>query len=407
MLLSGLMLIFVPSAVAQSNNCLTCHTDWEEGELAPSHLIEKDIHFKAGLGCADCHGGDPALDDMDDVRNSRGYQGIPGAAEIPNFCGRCHSDPTYMIKHNPSLPTDQLDKYKTSVHGQRLLKRGDTKVANCVSCHSVHDIEAPQIPTSTVYAINLPHTCAKCHSDSNYMASYPIPTDQFDKYARSVHGIALLENKDIGAPACNDCHGNHGAIPPGISSISAVCGMCHSLIADQFAGSPHKKAFDENDIPECEICHSNHLVEKPQLYWVGTSDSALCVDCHDAEDGTIGLVTADSINSTITHLYGAYREALSATDAADEKGMMVTDLRFGLKEIKQSIIKSQTAVHSFSAAEVSKSALPGIESAKKIQKASLGKIDDYYFRRKGLGIATLIISILALALYLKIRSIEK
>ena len=35
------------------------------------------------------------------------------------------------------------------------------------------------------------------------------------------------------------------------------------------------------------------------------------------------------------------------------------------------------------------------------------KIGEYYFRRKGLGIATLLITILVIALYFRIKSIEK
>jgi hypothetical protein len=38
-----------------------------------------------------------------------------------------------------------------------------------------------------------------------------IPHNQYEKFARSVHGIALLKKHDSGAPACNICHGNHGA----------------------------------------------------------------------------------------------------------------------------------------------------------------------------------------------------
>ncbi|MEW5923946.1 MAG: cytochrome c3 family protein [Candidatus Zixiibacteriota bacterium] len=401
-----LMICFV-YGYAQADNCLECHSGWEDDERAPSALFPTDVHSQAGLGCSDCHGGNPDLEDMDDVRRSKGYRGIPGPKEIPAFCATCHSDPNYMIKHNPALATDQFDKYKTSVHGQQLLGKGDIKVANCVSCHSVHDIASPQMPTSTVNALNIPKTCSKCHSDAAYMAGYGIPTDQFDDYVKSVHGHALLDKKDLGAPACNDCHGNHGATPPGITSISAVCGMCHTLISDEFAKSPHKKAFDEMGYPECEGCHSNHLVLEPQLYWVGITDSSLCVNCHSADDGTIALATADKMHNSLQALYNAYDSAETKTDDADTRGMMVTDQRFTLKEVSQAIIKTRTVIHSFNADEVEKTAAPGIQTADKVYQAAVAKIDEYYFRRYGLGIATLIITLLAVMLYFKIRSIEK
>lgn len=406
-ILLGFLTIFLIPFPSSADNCYDCHSEWEEETDSPSALIKADVHFRAGLGCSDCHGGDPELDDMDDVRRRRNYRGVPEPQEIPGFCASCHSDPAYMIKHNPSLPTDQYDKYKTSVHGERLLIKGDAKMANCVSCHSVHDIESPQIPTSTVYALNLPGTCAGCHADPEYMAGYGIPTSQFDDYVRSVHGNALLVRKDIGAPACNDCHGNHGATPPGVTSISAVCGLCHALIADEFAKSPHKEAFDSQGYPECEGCHSNHYVEKPSINWVSTSDSSVCITCHAPDDGTIGLSTAEKIHDGLAELYDVYEKAEAKTDEADLKGMLVTDLQFTLKEIKQAVIKTKTAVHSFDAEEVLETAQPGVEKSEQVFQAAVAKIDEYYFRRKGLGIATLIITILVIALYFRIRSIEK
>ncbi len=394
-------------AIGRGDGCLDCHATWEEGAKAPSKLIKFDVHFKAGLGCSDCHGGNPNADDMDVVRKTKGFKGVPKPAEIPQFCASCHSDPVYMVKHNPSLPTDQLEKYKTSVHGMRLFEKGDGKVANCVSCHSVHNIESPLTPTSTVNIQNVPKTCAKCHADTSYMKEYGIPTNQYEEYQKSVHGIALLVNKDNGAPACNSCHGNHGATPPGVTSLGAVCGLCHALVADNFAKSPHKKAFDEAGFPECETCHSNHFVQKPQLNWVGTSDSSLCVRCHAANDGTRGFAVADSIHMALSHLNNAYNRAVGEIDQADQKGMMVTDERFALNDVKQAIIQGANEVHFFDATVVTKTAQDGSAAADKIYNSGQKKISDYYFRRKGLGIATLLITILVIALYFKIRTLEK
>ena len=77
---------------------------------------------------------------------------------------------------------DQLEKYRTSVHGLRNAK-GDAKVAECASCHGSHDILAHTDANSHVYPVNLPGTCARCHSDPEYMKEYKIPTDQYQKFA--------------------------------------------------------------------------------------------------------------------------------------------------------------------------------------------------------------------------------
>ena len=59
----------------------------------------------------------------------------------------------------------------------------------------------------------------------------PLPTDQLANYQQSVHYAALTKGNDLSAPTCNDCHGNHGAAPPGAGSVVNVCGTCHAVFA--------------------------------------------------------------------------------------------------------------------------------------------------------------------------------
>jgi len=229
-LLAGFLIIAFGDTVLAKDECLNCHQELEDELQIPALKIKNDIHFQKGLTCADCHGGDPTSDDPDiSMSRAKGFRGVPSHQTVPQFCARCHSDANFMKTYNPRLPVDQYQKYKTSIHGKKIVK-GDEKVANCVSCHSVHEIMPANNPKSSIYPINLPQTCAKCHADEEYMKEYGIPTDQFSKFSVSVHGKALLEKKDIGAPACNDCHGNHGATPPGIGSISNVCEQCHVVM---------------------------------------------------------------------------------------------------------------------------------------------------------------------------------
>jgi predicted CXXCH cytochrome family protein len=388
---------------APESNCITCHQSFEDEQEGPSYKIVRDIHYQKGLGCVDCHGGDPSLEDMDEVRQVKNYRGVPAHLEVPEFCARCHSDAAYMHEHNPALPVDQLDKYKTSIHGKRLFGKKDTKVANCVSCHGVHDIGDAKMPHSRTHPLNIVNTCGTCHADKAYMAGYDIPTDQVEKYTGSVHGIALLERKDLGAPACNDCHGNHGAAPPGVTSLSAVCGNCHALEAGLFDASPHKAAFEDNGYPMCETCHSNHDIVKPQDAWVGTEEPALCINCHSSDDGTRGFETASGISKSITNLVAAHDEAKVVLDEAVEKGMMTTDVEFVLKEVDQILIETRTLVHSLSIDSVAEKADEGIKKAQQVKTNSASLIDEYYFRRKWLGLATLFVAILVVALYFKIR----
>lgn len=395
------LLAIAPTAV-HADVCLECHQMIEE-EDGPSHKIARDIHHQKGLGCSACHGGDPQLDDMDDVRKSKSYRGVPTHLEVPQFCARCHSDADYMHEHNPSLPVDQLDKYKTSVHGKQLFNERDTKVANCVSCHSVHEIADPKLPYSSTYPLNLPSTCGTCHADVEYMAEYSIPTDQLEQYAASVHGIALFEKEDLSAPACNDCHGNHGAAPPGVNSLSAVCGLCHAIEAQLFVESPHNAAFETFGYPMCEVCHGNHEIISPTDQMIGLEGPGLCGECHSSGDGTRAPATIDSILTSLSTLVRERDSAQLLLSEAVDKGMMTRDEEFLMKDVEQALIQTRTLIHKFQADTLVQRAQQGIEKAAQIQVQSATLIDQYYFRRKGLAIATLIITILAIALFIKIR----
>jgi len=405
-LIFGLILAAPNATQGQTDNCITCHQDIED-EDGPSYKIVRDIHHQKGLSCADCHGGDPALDDMDDVRESRGYRGAPSHDEVPAFCARCHSDANYMHEHNPSLPTDQLEKYKTSVHGKRLFDSKDKKVANCISCHGVHEIGSSKMPHSATHPLNIPETCGSCHANVEYMAEYGIPTDQLSDYKESVHGHALLDKKDLGAPACNDCHGNHGAAPPGVSSLTAICGNCHALEEELFNASPHLEAYAENDFPMCETCHSNHKIEEPTDALVGIKEPSLCIECHEEGDGTRGLETARGIAFALKRISAAHKDAEKALQEAYVKGMLTTDEEFRIKEVEQILIQTRTLVHSYNLDSVLPKAEMGIQKADTVVANSAKLVDEYYFRRKGLGLATIFITIVVIALFIKIRDIER
>jgi hypothetical protein len=393
-------------APAAASQCLTCHKELE-GDKGPAHDAESDIHYQNGIGCSDCHGGDPKLDDMDAVRKSAGFRGVPERGSIPAFCARCHSDAAYMHKHNPSLAVDQLDKYKTSVHGIRLFRDKDQKVATCVSCHTAHRIGDARMPHSTTYPANVPSTCGACHSDTAYMASYGIPTDQEALFRKSVHGQAIFEKKDMGAPVCNTCHGNHGAAPPEAGSLSAVCGMCHAIEARLYQASPHGAAFAQQNLPMCETCHGNHGIEHPTDALVGLGSNQTCGNCHNVADEGPAPKIIDSIEAGLRSLTAAEDSARHLVQEASVRGMTTADQEFALKEANQLHIQIRSSQHAASLDSLRPRFAEGMAKTKAIETAAAGLIDEYHFRRWGLGVASLIITLLALLLYLKIRAIEK
>ncbi len=239
------------------------------------------------------------------------------------------------------------------------------------------------------------------------MNSYGLDASPVADYEASVHGTALFERGDLSAPVCNDCHGNHGAAPPGVSSLVAVCGTCHAIESEMFNASPHKEAYEETDFPMCMTCHSNHKILKPQDKWIGTEEPALCIECHSADDGTKGLETAAGISNALKSLVKSQAEAQAILDEAIEKGMATTDVEFTMKELRQSLIQTRTTLHSFNIDSVMPKAETGMKQAEDVKKNSAELIEEFYFRRKGLGVTSLIFTFLIIGLYLIIRKVEK
>jgi len=335
---------------------------------------------------------------------AKGFVGVPDRRDIPDFCGKCHSDINFMRKYNPGIQTDQREQYFTSMHGKLLLKK-DRKVAVCTSCHGSHAIYKISDARSGVYPLNVPATCGKCHSDAQYMKSYSIPTDQLDKYKQSVHGTALLKNQDIGAPACNDCHGNHGAMPPGVHSIAYICGNCHVNNMEYFLASKMAEPFEENGLHACEECHGNHLVKKPTDAMVGTGESSVCTPCHDAGDA--GYIAANTIAAQISQAVALYDSATVLLGRVRKIGMDDMDLVYLLQDAHQAMVHSRTLVHTFDSLKVKKKTDASISKSVAAITLAKSEIKESKFRRLGFGVATIFITLLIILLFIKIRQMEK
>jgi predicted CXXCH cytochrome family protein len=402
----------VPKGDAVSQACAACHSSAEKMKGFNSSLptgqpeaLKASIHGRRTtsgkesiLRCTSCHG-------AHGIQKVRDPASPVSPLNIVRICTGCHSNAAFIRSYNPSMPVDQLEKYRTSVHGIRNAK-GDARAASCAGCHGAHDILPAKDVKSRVYASSLPATCGSCHSNAEYMKGYGIPTDQFAKFAKSVHGVALMVKHDQSAPACNDCHGNHGAVPPGVESISKVCGSCHALNADLFSASPHKKAFDELKLPECETCHGNHGIVAPTAAMVGVQADALCSRCHTQTERPKGYAAAAEMRSLLDSLERSEARARGLVDEAEQKGMEISDAKFRLRDVHQARLETRTVVHAFNVEKFREAANKGLETARDVRSEAEQAIDDFYFRRIGLGIATLIITILAAVLYLFVRRLE-
>jgi predicted CXXCH cytochrome family protein len=403
----------VPHGDDISSRCAHCHANAAKMQELHSPLptdqyalLQTSVHGKLSttgkeriVQCTTCH-------------HAHGIVSVKDPASpvhplhVVKICAGCHSNASYVRSYNPGLPVDQMDKYRTSVHGLRNAA-GDAKAAECVSCHGSHGVLSAKDVRSRVYPTNLPAVCAKCHADPVYMKGYGIPTNQYSEYVTSVHGVALLQKKDLGAPACNSCHGNHGATPPGVESISKVCGSCHALNADLFSSSPHKRAFDEKHLPECETCHGNHGVVAATAKMLGTDKDAVCTRCHSEQENAKGFHIAGVMRRLIDSLDACENSALSLVGEAEQKGMEITEAKFKLRDVRQARLEARTTVHAFQEEKFWDVVGKGLAISAVVTEEARQAVDEYFFRRIGLGIATLIITVLAVSLYMFIRRLER
>jgi len=387
-----------------TNSCLDCHSALPDALGVTQEKFSQDIHAQKGLTCVSCHGGDPASDDPDKAMSRKaGWKGKVDRKQIPQLCGSCHSDPAYIRQFNPSLRTDQLDQYRTSVHGKRLAS-GDTKVAVCTDCHSVHDLRAPIDPRSTVNSVNVANTCAHCHSDASYMKGYAIPTDQFAKYSTSVHHEAMAVRGDLSAPTCSTCHGNHGAAPPGVDKVQNVCSNCHAFQAQMYDKSSHKKAFEAASLPGCVVCHSNHGIVHPTDAYLGTGPVAVCMRCHTPGDKCDQARA--TLQSGLIRLDDAIKDADQVLGVAYSSGMEVSEARLGQDQARDSLTKARVTIHSFRADLVDQDIQAGMKVVAKDLQAGNEAMIERDRRRAGLGISLIAIGIALAGLWQYIKKIE-
>jgi predicted CXXCH cytochrome family protein len=178
------------------------------------------------------------------------------------------------------------------------------------------------------------------------------------------------------------------------------------LNADLFSHSPHKQAFDELQLPECETCHGKHDIAPPTTSMLGVQDDALCSRCHSSSDRPKGFTVARTMRALLDSLERDEVRARALVEEAEQKGMEIGEAKFKLRDIRQARLETRTVVHSFNEQQFREVADRGLAVAGTVRSEAGRAIDEFLFRRLGLGIATLIITVLVVVLYLYIRRIE-
>ncbi len=138
---------------AVPDTCGLCHSEVVEQFRASVHGQALARGITQAPLCTDCHGEHKIL------KHTNGESPVNNA-NIRETCGSCHGDVRLTRKFG--LPPDRLVSFDSSFHGLAA-KAGSQTVANCASCHGVHNILPSSDRKSTINAKNLPKTCGQCH----------------------------------------------------------------------------------------------------------------------------------------------------------------------------------------------------------------------------------------------------
>jgi predicted CXXCH cytochrome family protein len=264
--------IAAPAAPQPKNEdvetCLACHGDKAMSVALPSGEIQslyvdrdqfgRSVHG-GKLGCTDCH------TDITDVPHASKPFKTRREFTIAYYeaCKRCH-----FANYSKTLD---------SVH-YPAIARGDRNAPVCVDCHGAHNITPPNQPRSRIS-----QTCAVCHQGV------------FDTYAKSVHGRALIEEKNADVPTCTDCHHAHdieGPRDPGWRLRSPeLCARCHTQPAMM------KKYNLSTNVMQTYLAdfHGMTASLQSEKAVAGGQVTALCIDCH----GVHNITRVDAANSAV------------------------------------------------------------------------------------------------------------
>jgi cytochrome b subunit of formate dehydrogenase len=138
--------------------CGTCH-DTVKAEYDAS------VHGKAlkegnteSPSCTNCHG------EHDIESAKRPTSKVYPANIAKTTCPQCHA--SVRLGERYALNARRVESYQGSFHGLANTY-GKTNVANCASCHGIHNIRASADPASSINPKNLQKTCGQCHPGSS------------------------------------------------------------------------------------------------------------------------------------------------------------------------------------------------------------------------------------------------
>ena len=380
------------SADTSVSSCVSCHSALDRRNSEPVRLWERDLHKDTGIGCQDCHGGDP--DSLEAaMAYSSGFKGAPGPEETVRLCGGCHSDTTSMP--DPTVATGQLSQYLAGSHGSA----PDGGRPTCVTCHGSHGIYRVTDRSSPVFTTRVATLCIGCHGrDPTGEGTGPL------QYLDDVHGRALAHATNPHAPACSGCHGAHRAAVPSAAGVQLVCGNCHTLEYEYFQNGPHGASVKRFGEPSCTHCHGYHGIKAAGIHEIVGRITDNCQECHDP--GSRGFLVGSEIDEGLGVAMSLLDSLEGMSDDFRLAGIETSEMDKLNREAYGWLLQVESAIHS------SRSDWEELTGMAKVKMMAAWDQARDYSLEKGLRrvillfVALLAISISALLAY-KLNLLEK
>jgi cytochrome b subunit of formate dehydrogenase len=141
-----------------ADTCARCHAKIAETYNASIHGIAVRKGISDSPTCTDCHGQHHIFS----IKDSRSPVAQRNLSE--QICATCHN--SVQLNQKYGIAPGRFASFADSYHGLAS-RAGSVEVANCASCHGVHNIKPSSDPTSTVNPANLAVTCGNCHPGAN------------------------------------------------------------------------------------------------------------------------------------------------------------------------------------------------------------------------------------------------
>lgn len=140
--------------------CGTCHAGVQQAYVQSVH--GQAVARGNGLApvCTDCHGIHTIKAPKGPYSASGEHESATDEALARDSCAGCHQG--VRLTQEFGVSGHRVSSYLDSYHGLAS-QGGSVVVANCASCHGVHNILPSSDPRSTINAANLDATCGKCH----------------------------------------------------------------------------------------------------------------------------------------------------------------------------------------------------------------------------------------------------